>query len=430
VSSHSFASSSSSSSSSPSLSPSIAITQYIKKISESNRKTGVQYHSRLRQFADYFTQTYHYSIDELTISKIFTVDVYDLLSGYVSYLINKKGNSDHSYRVSNSTIKQNVVTAKNFLEAHDIEIFDRKFKLKVKIPKAVRRYKEALSKDTIVKILETCSNIRLKTYVLFLAATGCRASEGCAIRLCDLDLDKCKAYIRGDLSKTKTDRYVFLTDELVNQLRLWLDYKYRIRRKYLREEHKNIYFTPNKNDYDLVFASSFDGTPENFREEDIDHLYVTLLILFEKTMDTLKVGYEDISKRRRKITLHSMRRFVKSTISDLGFSDYSEWFIGHEGSTYYRRSEKEKLELFSKIEPYLTFLDQTTLERKGADIQTKLEERDKEIADIRSRFDLMQSQIQSLLSSLGTIKDQNQVNQIAQTLFKSRILKTSPSSKE
>ena len=423
MSSHSFASSSSSSSSSPSLSPSIAITQYIKKISESNRKTGVQYHSRLRQFADYFTQTYHYSIDELTISKIFTVDVYDLLSGYVSYLINKKGNSNHSYRVSNSTIKQNVITAKNFLEAHDIEIFDRKFKLKVKIPKAVRRYKEALSKDTIVKILETCSNIRLKTYVLFLAATGCRASEGCAIRLCDLDIDKCKAYIRGDLSKTKTDRYVFLTDELVNQLRLWLDYKYRIRRKYLREEHKNIYFTPNKNDYDLVFASSFDGTPENFREEDIDHLYVTLLILFEKTMDTLKVGYEDISKRRRKITLHSMRRFVKSTISDLGFSDYSEWYIGHEGSTYYRRSEKEKLELFSKIEPYLTFLDQTTLERKGADIQTRLEERDKEIADIRSRFDLMQSQMQSLLSSLGNIKDQNQVNQLAKTLYNSKILK-------
>lgn len=374
--------------------PSFAITKYIKKISESNRKTGIQYLSRLRQFADYFTHTYHYSIDELIINKIFTVDVYDLLSGYVSYLVNKKGNIDHNYRVSNSTIKQNVITAKNFLEAHDIEIFDRKFKLKVKIPKAVRRYKEALSKDTIVKILETCSNIRLKTYVLFLAATGCRASEGCAIRLCDLDLDKCKVYIRGDLSRMKTDRYVFLTDELLNQLRLWLDYKYRTRRKYLREEHKNMYFTPNRNDYDLVFASSFDGTPENFREEDIDHLYVTLLILFEKTMDQLKVGYEDISKRRRKITLHSMRRFVKSTISDLGFSDYSEWYIGHEGSTYYRRSEKEKLELFNKIEPYLTFLDQTTLERKGADMSNRIEIMEQENRELKTSINKIMELIQ------------------------------------
>jgi integrase len=375
-------------------SPSIAITHYIKKISESNRKTGIQYLSRLRQFADYFTHTYHYSIDELTINKIFTVDVYDLLSGYVSYLVNKKGNIDHGYRVSNSTIKQNIITAKNFLEAHDIEIFDRKFKLKVKIPRAVRRSKEPLSKDTIVKILETCSNIRLKTYVLFLATTGCRASEGCSVRLCDLDLDKCKAYIRGDLSKAKTDRYIFLTNELVNQLRLWLDYKYRIRRKYLREEHKNMYFTPNRNDYDLVFASSFDGTPENFREEDIDHLYVTLLILFEKTMDQLKVGYEDISKRRRKITLHSMRRFVKSTISDLGFSDYSEWYIGHEGSTYYRRSEKEKLELFRKIEPYLTFLDQSTLERKGADMSNRLEIMEQENRELRANINKIMEMIQ------------------------------------
>jgi len=29
------------------------------------------------------------------------------------------------------------------------------------------------------------------------------------------------------------------------------------------------------------------------------------------------------------IPLHSFRRFVKTTISDLGYSDYSEWFIGH-----------------------------------------------------------------------------------------------------
>jgi hypothetical protein len=167
-----------------------------------------------------------------------------------------------------------------------------------------------------------------------------------------------------------------------------------MRRKYLREEHKNIYFTPNKNDYDLVFASSFDGTPENFREEDIDHLYVTLLILFEKTMDQLKVGYEDISKRRRKITLHSMRRFVKSTISDLGFSDYSEWYIGHEGSTYYMRSEKEKLELFRKIELYLTFLDQSTLERKGADMSNRLEIMEQENRELRANINKIMEMIQ------------------------------------
>ena len=68
------------------------------------------------------------------------------------------------------------------------------------------------------------------------------------------------------------------------------------------------------------------------------------------------------------------RRFVKTTISDLGYADYSEYFIGHSGSTYWRKKDSEKAEIFRKIEPYLTFLNVHQLERQGADIQTKVEE--------------------------------------------------------
>jgi len=71
---------------------------------------------------------------------------------------------------------------------------------------------------------------------------------------------------------------------------------------------------------------------------------------------------------------NSFRRFVKSTVSDLGYFDYSEWFIGHSGSTYYRKKESEKVEIFRKIELYLTFLNVHQLERQGADIQEKIEE--------------------------------------------------------
>jgi hypothetical protein len=58
----------------------------------------------------------------------------------------------------------------------------------------------------------------------------------------------------------------------------------------------------------------------------------------------------------------------------LGYSDFSEYFIGHNGSTYWRKKESEKAELFKKIEPYLTFLNIHQLERQGADIQSKVEE--------------------------------------------------------
>lgn len=50
-------------------------------------------------------------------------------------------------------------------------------------------------------------------------------------------------------------------------------------------------------------------------------------------------------------------------------------------------------------------------------------EKEDRLATIENQFNTMQSQMQSLLSSLGTIKDQNQVNQMAKTLYNSKILK-------
>jgi integrase len=67
-------------------------------------------------------------------------------------------------------------------------ISPRKFKLKVKLPRAIIKNKEALSKEDIVDILNACSEIRLKTYVMLLAGTGMRAVEALSIRIKDIDL--------------------------------------------------------------------------------------------------------------------------------------------------------------------------------------------------------------------------------------------------
>jgi hypothetical protein len=72
-------------------------------------------------------------------------------------------------------------------------------------------------------------------------------------------------------------------------------------------------------------------------------LYSNLAPLFAKTLDRIGMeNREDENEIRRKITLHSFRRFVKTIISDLGYSDYSEWFIGHSGATYWRKKIMKK----------------------------------------------------------------------------------------
>ena len=48
-------------------------------------------------------------------------------------------------------------------------------------------------------------------------------------------------------------------------------------------------------------------------------------------------GYDERKEGmlRRKITMHSFRRFVKTTLSDCIGKEYSEWYLGHAKSGYY-----------------------------------------------------------------------------------------------
>jgi hypothetical protein len=216
---------------------------------------------------------------------------------------------------------------------------------------------------------------------MVLASTGLRAAEGLSIRIKDLEITNAidsnsspaKLTIRGEFTKTKVDRYVFLTREVLEQIKIWLDFKYRKRRICYKDKEtgKTIteYRTPEKKQNELIFSTYQTDNPKPRT------LYINLVGIFAKTLDRIGKGNrEDGNEIRREITLHSFRRFVKTTISDLGYSDYSEWFIGHAGSTYWRKKDNEKEEIFQKIEPYLTFLNVPQLERQGADLQTKIEE--------------------------------------------------------
>jgi hypothetical protein len=91
---------------------------------------------------------------------------------------------------------------------------------------------------------------------------------------------------------------------------------------------------------------------------------------------------------------------VKTTISDLGFSDFSEWFIGHSGSAYWTKKDSEKGEIFRKVEPYLTFLNIPELERQGADIQSKVEELEDLNQSLRNRDKIKDDAIAQLSDQL------------------------------
>jgi integrase len=83
---------------------------------------------------------------------------------------------------------------------------------------------------------------------MLLAATGMRAIEALSIRIKDLDFDSrsAKVFVRGEYTKTRADRIVFLTAEVTQQLKSWLDYKYRTRRVCHKEEQRGKIITEHR----------------------------------------------------------------------------------------------------------------------------------------------------------------------------------------
>jgi len=161
-----------------------------------NESTAYQYLSRLNDFKEFIENKYNLGIDTLLIKiKDGNQDTYDLLNDYAAYLKNCNINA--------LTLKQRIVTVKNFLEYHDVDI--RKFKVKVKLPKIIRKKKEAISNQDVTNILNICNNLRLRTYVMLLASSGMRATEALSIRLQDLDFDSdhARVFLRENIQKLK-----------------------------------------------------------------------------------------------------------------------------------------------------------------------------------------------------------------------------------
>src|SRR6476619_7459396 len=81
----------------------------------------------------------------------------------------------------------------------------------------------------------------------------------------------------------------------------------------------------------------------------------------------------------------------------------TKYFIGHAGSTFWRKKDSEKAEIFRKIESYLTFLNIHQLERQGADIQTKVEELEELNQSLRQRDKVKDDAIAQLSDQLGSL---------------------------
>jgi integrase len=315
------------------------------------------------------------------------IDLYELLDNFVSYLMalkpevnlkfkskrNLDGQGSNSLRLSVNTMIAYLTAVKSYLGYHDIDVIPSKFRRRVKMPKLYKEDEEPLDAADIRKILLVCNNRRLKSYLLILASGGMRAIEALALRLKDIDFSvtPTKIHIRKEYAKTRVARDIYISDEATQHLEQWIDWKYR--------DKGSEEWTKKKNPDDLVFAVYSITYKPNPR-----FVYIKINTEFEKLLEIADMDERKEGMRRRKITLHSLRRHTKGVMSNQVNQDYSEWFLGHSKSPYYTLKEPERREIYAtKVMHYLTFLDYSALESAGKSIEEKLNEREREIYSLK-----------------------------------------------
>ena len=249
------------------------------------------------------------------------VSVYELFDSFVSYVLAAKPG------ITPNSLSLYITALKSYFAYYDIDVIPSKFKRKVKMPKLYREDEQALDVLDIRKILLACNNRRLKAYLLILVSGGMRAVEGLAIRLKDIDfsVNPTKIHIRKEYTKTKVARDIYISDEATQYLKHWIDWKYNNKERPRTPSSEDLVFTLHK------------GTNPNV-------IYIKICNEFQKLLAIagLDERKENGIHKRRKITLHSFRRFVKTVISDQTNQDYSEWFLGHNKSCYYTKNQKKE----------------------------------------------------------------------------------------
>jgi integrase len=351
------------------------VQDFLDTVARNSESTRNAYSFALGHFRKFLDDKYGYptTIGNV-ISKIKQdLDVYELLNNFVSYLISLK-------KLTNTSIINYVGAVKSYLQYHNIDIIQYKFKYRVRVPKEYHEEEQAIDEEDIRKILKACNNQRLKAYLFVLASGGMRANEATALRLQDVDFSQSptKVHITRE-NKTKRPRDIYISDEATKELKIWLNHKYSKRRIGTKD------ITPEKSDNHLIFTLQIDDPIKPTT------MYTKLNEAFRNVLKTINFDERKEDSNRGKITFISFRRFVRTTLSDQVSADYAEWFLGHKGSSYWKKKEDEKRDIYAnKCMKPLTFLDFSGLVTRTKNIETQVQvlteanrKQEAEIEDLR-----------------------------------------------
>ena len=307
-----------------------------------------------------------YDCDEIQLCiriKSDELDVYQILKNYVVFL--------DKARLMPNSIKQFFHAVKGYLIHLGIEVYSEKCKQYVKLPKILRKRKEAITKEILVRVMSVVS-FKLRVVFLVAISSGMRIGEIGGLRLSDIDFTSTptKIRIRAETTKTREERETFLTSEATVALK---DY---LKRYFDWNESQENPLLKNKN----IFGRTSIG--KYIRKRNVNEQRASVDLLENILHEQLKriPEFSGIGENGRRIFhFHALREFFYTTTSNTAGSNFAHALMGHHSylDTYYSLSEKEKIKLYQKCEPYLTISDFSKIEEeleKTKEKQVEIEE--------------------------------------------------------
>jgi integrase len=410
-----------------------AFSRFLDSLEGMDWDTVKDYRNKLKPFLEFCKSIYGLPVDNVIREiKAGSRDRYEVLSDYKLYLLK----SARGAQWSPNNLRAHVKKARNFLESNSIEFSDRQLKSRVKLPRAITRKKMALRKEMIMQLIKSAPDPYMRTFIMLLASTGLRPAEALSIRHRDLDLesDPGRVTIRPRFTKMRVERYTFLTQDAVEQIKSLLKYKHRERKlackdkrdagdakettiKKKAKQQPNTYYyhyymvklKPQVRPNDLLFAIY--RRDETARAPHMLSLYDRYSRKLNAMLNAIGLDEreEDGNGRRHKISEYSFRRYVKSTISNAGLDSFGEWLIGHRHSPYWSVDDDEKARLFKQVEVMLTFLDSRVVEAQRATVESKLEASEQRYARLKEEWEREQKRQQEERKQLAdAIREQQQ----------------------
>ncbi len=303
----------------------------------------------INKFKEFLKIRYNLDVVQmLSVLESNSKDPLDILDDYYTFL-SEYQRKDSPKPYANSTIKDYVTTAKEFLNSIGCKIYVEDMKRKFTLPKRSIPYEDGISKEQINRVIRL-SNSALATVILMACSGGMRIAEIMHLKISDIDfiINPTTISLRAETTKTREMRKTCITSEATKAL------EDHMAKNKITENSQYLFLNTHQERISRLKKRIFENTYKNHIHRNQDRHRLGLLETeierlspeeqLSKCVNTARQSYEEqLSKVRENIPelskknpngrnnfhFHALRAWFKTQVTDSHESDFAESLMGH-----------------------------------------------------------------------------------------------------